>query len=416
MLTLASMRGLVRTLTAVSATDILTDALLNQLINESLYEIYRRQGTGWPFNQTALSGDSSTPPFDAQFHMTVVYRSSAKVLNFIADTTKRGEAFTAEYVGLLTNMEKFYLPKFANPSFTNSTDRNLNAAYNGMYDTATFIEDFQRATRDLTGIYDTELLSDGMLEEIVNVAHTEFVNLRDWKNYKVFQLRSLSIEGTWYATGETDNAEANFGTPPSHRLYINNSNYFGAIDDDSLNFPQGHSPAAHKHNKVTEVYLTYNGLGNKPAKRMIYTDSLYNIDKTTEEIYYTLHRENNDMFLLFAPEQSTDDTYVNIVYNSAFARIGTFHTLDDEYNILSTKKTGFAVPPQFQMLLVYRTAQFVLMQFSPEDARIPYYANMYNIMLDSFISYDQTSHDTRSFSIGERGKDEPRFIPRFRAS
>jgi len=414
-MTRSDIRSIVRTLTGVVSVDLLTDSLCNTLINESLYEIYRRQGSGWPFEQTALSSDGTSPAFDSQFHMAIAYRTSAKVLNFIADTTKRGETFTAEYVGLVTNMEKFYLPKFANPSFTNSTENNLNAAYNGMYDTASFMEDFQRSTRDLTGIYDNELLSDGMLEEIVNVAHTEFVNLRDWKNYKVFQLRSLSTEGTWSSSGELDNAGGNYGLPPSHRLLVNNENYFGAIDTDIFDVPQGHSPAAHKHSKITEVYLTTNGLGG-PVQRMVYTDSLYEIDRTTEKIHYTLHREGTEMWLLFAPEQTTANTYVNIVYNSAFARIGTFHTYNSEYEILSTKKTGFAVPPQFQMLLVYRAAQFVLMQFSPEDVRIPYYENMYNRMLDAFISYDQTAHDTRSFSIGERGKDEPRFIPRFRAS
>jgi hypothetical protein len=408
-MTLAQLRSIVRTLTGVLATDLLTDVLCNALINESLFEIYRRQGAGWPFNQTSLVADGDSPPFEAQFHMAIAYRASAKVLNFVADTTNRGETFTAEFVGLVSDMEKFYLPKFANPSFVSS---NIPSS-------GTFIQTYQRAVRDLSGLYDKQILSDGMLEEIINVAHTEFVNMRNWKFYNNFQQFPISA-APWT---EVDlESKENTGVPPSHRLLLTPFGVFGqsalSYNEDTEDYDM--IPIAGRTlENVKEVYLITGGPQGR-AERMVYTDSLSEIDRTVEKLHYMTVILGNAQYLLFAPEQTAVDSHVRIVTKSNFNRISdtttSFYDEEADEVVQLTFSTGFSVPPQFQMLLVYRAAQFALMQLDPEDSRISLYEQMYATMLEAFINHDQVSNDTRAFSLGERGKDEPRFIPRFRSS
>ena len=385
MLTLASMRSLVRTLTAVSATDILTDALLNQLLNESLFEIYRRQGTGWPFAQTALSTDDATPPFDAQFHMAVVYRTSAKVLMFIADTTPRGQVFTEEYIALLSDMEKYYLSALANPKM--DTDDFIYS------DDGNTLLGLIAITRSLTNIYDTQLISDAMVGELVNVAYTEFANLRDWNSFSTYLQTSLDDFAPWSSVTPSGQ-EAHYG--------ILKQTILSSFEvDDTKRLPR------------PKAVFVIDPDGN--TKQAIFTDSLNLVVDEDDKIYYTISKDSllNQISICLAPEQRPGST-LRVLEYSPTGRLVNQAVVDGEttYYFISVSE----IPGQFGMLIPYRAAQFVLMQVSPDDSRIDMFANMYTTIVDAFVTYDQLSHDTRTFALGERGKDDPRYVPWFRPS
>lgn len=391
MLTLASMRSLVRTLTAVTATDILTDALLNQLLNESLYEIYRRQGAGWPFAQTALSADGSTPPFDAQFHMAVVYRTAAKVLTFVADTSPRGQVFMAEYEGLVNDMDKFYLSKLVDP-----TDRQLNTISSGLEIIGRMsLTDIISTVRGLTGVFDKQMLSDGMLDEIINTAATELYNLRDWKiDNSLAGAQFYSpwvfdpVDGLWIEDTQVG---------PSHVILYRDSGH-----EDT---------AASRQNVPYEVRVIFdNGIN----RRAIRTDSLWDVGDGVEEFFYTFSTDvYNQTVLHVAPKLPVGARILTVASGPNYGRISETYSAGPPP---TTAYTFLNFPVQFQMLVPYRAAQFVLMQTSPDDQRIEYYGTMYGTLLSSLINFAELDHDARSFSIGERGKDSPRYVPWFRPS
>ena len=392
MLTLSSMRSLVRTLTAVSATDYLTDVLLNQLLNEALYEIYRRQGNGWPFAQTALTTDSSTPPFDAQFHMAVVYRAAAKVLQFVSDTTNRAETFQNEHNALVSDMDKFYLPKFANPDFDNDM---FSVANNGNTLTSLIL-----TTRDLAGIYDKQIVSDSMVGEIVNVAYTEFANTRQWNTfsrYSELELDSFAPWSEFTATGQ-----------PAHFGILKGTILKNIVDEDH--------DASKIIPRVKAVYVIDT---NGYTKQAVYTDRLDLVDDADDTIYYTITKnvtQDNAVYFQMMPEQPGNHRvrFVEYVPMGRLVNYSFSYTNEEDEEVTVFVNTGSEIPGQFAMLIPYRAAQFLLMQMSPEDPRIGMYANMYETLLDSFITYDQLNPDTRTFSIGERGKDTPRWVPWFR--
>lgn len=391
MLTLATMRGLVRTLTAVSASDILTDALLNQLLNESLFEIYRRQGAGWPFAQTALSVDGSTPPFDAQFHMAVVYRTSAKVLTFIADTTPRVQVFNEEYTALLSDMEKYYLSANVDPTFRGQND---NTGLLEIIGRMTLLE-IESTVRGLTGAFDYQILSSGMLEEIINTAATELYNLRDWR------IEQGTGTAQFYDLWSLDPVDGLFQDEtvvgPSHAFEYR-PNGFMDTEDSRQQLPY-------------EVRIVCN---NGTNKRAIRSDSLWDVNGSTHEYFYTFSTSDdnpNPVLMHVAPKIPQDAKVLILSSGNSGGRITqTYDAGPPPFFTVSFLN----FPTQFQMVLPYRAAQFVLMQLQPDDTRIEYYATMYGTLLNSLINFSELDHDNRSFSIGERGKDSPRYIPLFR--
>jgi predicted DNA-binding protein len=363
----------VRRLTAVFAVNILDSTTLTSMINASLTEIYRKHGSGWPFPRTPLVNFSDVPPFDEQFHDAIVFRTAARVLKFLADDTNRGDYYLEEYQLLLSDMEKFYLSANAMPALSSG---------------GAGLAQLSRVVRDLTGVYDKQTLSDGMLEEIINVAHTEFKSIRDWNHYSFYSMVPLSTI-PW-----TENAPGT--SSPAHSYPLQSGVLLPDLSQDLK--------------RVKSVHLITGGLNGR-VEQMILVDSLNNVDEGTDRVYYTLSKtELNTAVLNFAPKQQDQNSWVRInVYYPDGRITEVYDNISEE-----TTFTYFEVPPQFQMLLPYRAAQFVLAQLAPDDSRIENYNGMYNTLLDAFITYDQLSHDTRTFSIGERGKDDPKYTPWFK--
>lgn len=368
---LPTFRGLVREITGVWSSDQLTDIFLNFLVNETLGEIYRKHGSGWPFAQTFLSNDTATVGFDSQFQSVVVYRTAAKVLQYVADTTPRRDMYLQEYQLVLSDMEKFYLSGYNNLSLT---------GVNG-------INDLIAAVRGLTGIYDTYIMTDSFLTEIINVAYTEIKNVRDWNHWRFFTQNALSA----YPFYE------NNPWGPSHAAVLYDSMSTEDIGDG--------------REVVTGAWIVTQGKQGR-VKRMIRKDSLADIDDSDDNVYYAIvtDHEADQVYFCFAPEQQDNDTYIRLSGVNPVSRIDSIY--NPETGGFTSTFLEFA--PQFQMILPYRAAQFVLMQLSPEDTRIAFYEQQYSILLDAMITFDQLNHDTATFSLGERGKDSPRYVPWFK--
>lgn len=382
-MTLLEIRNLVRTLTGIQSTDILTTPLLNVLVNESLFEVYRSASNSWGFNQTALSSDGSTPPFEAQFHGVVVYRTAAKVLAFTADTTPRGQAFMAEYDALLFDMKKYY--------FSQTTYSDINSFSS--------ITELIQAVRAATKVYDDGVANFSTIQQIINVAYNEFTHFKKWNFYKRYA--QVPLSSFPYGMYGFSNSFVNGATSIlAHQLVLN----------ENLTTPGFESGLV----KILEVYLVNGGVEGFPTK-MIYTDSLSNINFANGKIYYTVSIDpvNDDIRLYFAPEQYDNDSYVRMLFNQPLTR-ALYSEFDEETSTVIVNH--LEIPAEFQMIIVYRAAQFLLMQVAPEDPRIDSFEQMYGTMLQSFINYDQLSCDNSTFSIGEQGKDSPTYNPLFSAS
>lgn len=155
---LAALRVYVRDLTGVYATDLVPDTLLDRWMNESLYELYRTEK--WPWAVAELVTGTDTPTFEEQFHAILAYRTAIRVLASQADDTKRGEAYAAEYAGLLAAMKQEYFPKLAAATVGNRGQ----------------LRDY---VRDITGVQ-SDTISDALINQWIQEAYQTVARQRTW--------------------------------------------------------------------------------------------------------------------------------------------------------------------------------------------------------------------------------------------
>lgn len=158
MLNLSALRVYTRDLTGVYATDLVSDALLTRWVNESLYELYRMEK--WPWAVAELVTGTDTPTFEAQFHAILAYRTAIRVLASQADDTKRGEAYAAEYAGLLSAMKQEYFPKLAAATVGNRGQ----------------LRDY---VRDITNVQ-SDTISDALINQWLQEAYQTVARQRTW--------------------------------------------------------------------------------------------------------------------------------------------------------------------------------------------------------------------------------------------
>ena len=151
-----------RDLTGVYAKDVVSDTLLYRWINEAYFELARRQTWPWlPVSTLVATPSPTSPAFDAEFHQVLSYRAATKVLRFTADDTPRAEAYTQEYNSLVNDMENQYLSGQA--SGTSAT-----------------LTQMTRLVRDMTGVYDKDVVSDAVIKVYLNNSYNEIARQRDW--------------------------------------------------------------------------------------------------------------------------------------------------------------------------------------------------------------------------------------------
>jgi|688.fasta_scaffold06066_9 hypothetical protein len=162
----AALRSTVRELTAIYSTDIISDARINDLINQRLYRItnfadnlfmFWQQGgnqilvprsdtgktyrfPGWSWDNTTdfpgssavsmgldlyMESDSDTPPWsqNGQYDSALAYGAAADVLSFINDDSPRRQVFEQKFVELSDSIIR-----------DEFIDHNMMIAESGLYD------------------------------------------------------------------------------------------------------------------------------------------------------------------------------------------------------------------------------------------------------------------------------------------
>jgi hypothetical protein len=450
---LAELRTYVRDLTGVYSTDVVSDALLNNWLNESYFEVERR--STWPWVAATLSVDTDTPSFDAQFHQILAYRTSVKVLNFTSDDTSRAEMYGAETTALLSDMQRYYL-------FGEST---------GSYATAGALV---RLVRDLTGVYDADTVSDALLLKWVNDAQYELARQRTWP-----WSASVAVMGTGDAPAFSSTSSAQFNHILSYRaavrtlmvvgdeggraeqftneynvLFADMERFFlaanatGASNDltamtrlvrdltgiysvqalpDSLiqtYLNNAYNELARRHDwdwleatyevalpapvggvhsltlpngtrRVLEAYIVFD---SGEVREMVNTPNLARIEVNDSGIYYDVNFAGQ---VTIKPEQGTVVAEVKFRYLQA--------TVD-----LSSPTDVPAFDEMFRMILPYRTAVTVLSQVSPDDKRLKAYETEFVALYDGMYAMYELVHDNRPFQLGEDGVQTRRYYPWFR--
>lgn len=158
---LTELATLVRNLIGVFSKDVLSDDLLYRWINETYYSVHRY--TTWPWSvATLVAGPPATSPsFDSQFHQILAYGAAVKALGFVSDDTNRAQFYTQEYQNLLAEMDRYYTSAAAPGTVSN-------------------LVQIARTARDLTGVYDTKVVSDALMYLWVNEAYFAVARYTTW--------------------------------------------------------------------------------------------------------------------------------------------------------------------------------------------------------------------------------------------
>ena len=333
---LTALDAYTRNLTGVQSTDVVTSSLMTQFINEAYKEIARRQGWPWLVGGTVtpLATGTDVPVFEEEFHPVLSYRAAVKVLAFVSDDTPRTEAYMQEFAALVQDMESYY----------------LSGEATGV---STTLAQMARLVRDLTGIYDTDMVSDAMIKIYINNAYSELARLRDWDWLE----NTVEVAmPAWTSNQHTINLSN--GTRRILEAYV--------VDDSGY---------------VTE---------------MVNNASLLNIESIEDLVKYDV---TADGVLTFKPQQEANYT-VRVRYQQSWL------TMTDGQSPLFAS--------QFNMILVYRAAMSVLGQTQPDDARIATYDNEYASLLDGMVKHYELDHDTRTLQFGSEGTNVRKFFPWFK--
>lgn len=166
--TYEQLKDRVRTLTGVWSTDVVSDALIYNLLSDAVTALERSQNwdtvsyipPGLTFvkytgNATVTPGTNWT-----EYHVILSYRVASQVLAFEADDTTRAQFFAQEYDKMYAEMVEHFLPRAAKGSPT---------------DTMSMV----RYVRDLTGQYGEDL-PDTLVAAWLNEIYQEVFAMYDW--------------------------------------------------------------------------------------------------------------------------------------------------------------------------------------------------------------------------------------------
>ena len=333
---LTELSAYTRDLTGVQSTDVVTATLLTRFINEGYKELARRQGWPWLTGGTVtdLSAGGDSPAFDAEFHAVLAYRAAVKVLAFVADDTPRAQAYLEEWKSLVEDMDSYY----------------LSGQASGVSSTLTQLT---RLVRDVTGLYDNDMISDAMIKVYINNAYNELARMRDWDWLE----NSIDVAMPAWTS-----------------------------DVHTINLSSG-------TRKVLEAYVVDESGYVEP---MVGVPSLLDIESIEDLIKYDV---TADGVFRFKPQQDAD-------YRVRVRYLQSWTTLGDSDAPL------FAA--QFRMILVYRAAVSVLGQVSPDDPRVPVFDTEYVSLLDGMVKHYELDHDSRSLQFNSEGINTRKYFPWFK--
>jgi hypothetical protein len=333
---LTALDAYTRDLTGIFSTDVVTSSLMNRFINEAYKELARRQGWPWLVGGTVseLTTGTDAPVFDAEFHAVLSYRAAVKVLAFVSDDTPRAQSYMEEYTSLVRDMESVYLSGLATGVSANLTQ-------------------LARLVRDITAMYDNDLISDAMIKIYLNNAYSELARLRDWDWLE----NTIDVPmPSW--TGDVHTINLSSGT-----------------------------------RKVMEAYVVDESGYVEP---MVGVPSLLDIESIEDLVKYDV---TADGVFRFKPQQDANYT-VRVRYLQSWATLG-----DSDAPLFAA---------QFRMILVYRASMMVLGQIQPDDPRITVFDAEYGVLLDGMVRHYELDHDTRTLQMGSEGINTRKYFPWFK--
>lgn len=160
MANLTSIRTYVRDLTGVYSTDLVSDSLLTNWINEAYHELARSQE--WTFASTVvdLVNGTDTPVFPAEYHPLLAYRVAAKVLDTQADDTPRGSKYMEEYAAIVAALYQDDLQ---------STASGVSTSFGTLV----------KMVRDLLSVYD-DTITDAFIQTKLSDEYDQLYDAYQW--------------------------------------------------------------------------------------------------------------------------------------------------------------------------------------------------------------------------------------------
>jgi hypothetical protein len=443
----------VKDLTGLYSADMVPNTLIEAWVNEAYNEINRRAEWPWATTPLAPLAGTDSPLFEAQFHPILSYAASVKVLAFVADATERANFYVQEYDRLLGDMLKYYL-----------SGQSL-----GQYSTAQQLIDF---TRDLTTVYDNDIVTDAMLLRWLNDAYLELARRTTWPwtpvtplgfsgqpafeeqfrpalSYRV-ALRVLTLIGDEAGRSEMYTQEYGSLVADMERFYLTSAATGSTVNRDALvrvvrdltgvydatlvsdalivrYLNNAYQELSHRHNwdwlegtysvELSDPSVTYANdryTFTLPDPTPVILDALI---VTNNGAVYEMRRVPN----MDVVEPDGAKVYYDVSYDGVVS-LGPKQPADFTVKIRYLKSsvtlpTGSSVPefdPQFAMILPYRAAVSVMQQVSPEDNRASAYVEEYTSLYNSMYAMYELSHDDRGFQLGEEGLRTRRYFPWFR--
>lgn len=168
----ASLRSYTRQLTGVLTTTTISDAQINQWIDEAYQELALMQRWSWTtagagHTVTSLT-DGTSPAFSPVYHPLLAYKAASKLLEFTADDTNRGAQFLEEYNKLVSTFIREDILYVADPVIFVAADTDgVNATR--MYN----------AVRGLIQVFD-DSISDNAINILFTESWLKFHSTKTW--------------------------------------------------------------------------------------------------------------------------------------------------------------------------------------------------------------------------------------------
>ena len=207
--------------------------------------------------------------------------------------------------------------------------------------------------RDLTGVFSADVVTNAMIDRLINEAYNELANLRDW------DWLEDSYQGTVPAF-----------TNGKHTITLSGGT-----------------------RRIISAYL----IVSEAVIEMEEAPTLDTIERQQDKVKYDVNFAGQ---FTFAPEQDPT-AEVKIRYSRANVA-------------LASDGSSPAFDGQFHNILAYRTAIKVLGFISDDSKRADFYAGEYSSLLEGMISLYELSHDYRSIQMGGDGQRTRKYFPWFR--
>jgi len=448
--TIADLRQIVRDLTGIYSTDLISDDMINSLLNQAYFELATMQQWPWKVGLEPLAALIGTdyPPFLATSHKLLAYRASAHVLETQADDSPRLQEYNAIWQLMVGELYQNTLQANSTGSATSFTelkqlvrelidifDQTITDAYitvklqdelSQLYDSYTWPfakADFFTAASSYTRILafgtasrlaatynkDQTMISsylseyEAMLDQmkkvflypIINEQPGTFADLRK-------QVRGLIQD---YSKDIPDTLLSSY-INEEYLSLCNSRDWTWLEKEEAFNITTGQqefqlTPKGSR--RVLVMYATTN------------TNSLYYPGDTSSPLY-----QRPDIL----GQEFNSSKYTYDVTTDGLVRLSppalTPYLLKVKYIMMPDMLISDSDEPlfdiRFRSILAYRAALRLLLFTKSDKNLIAIYQNQADTMFQSMMVHYQLDRSTDVFSINQNGLDVMKYIPYFRVS